>query len=123
MYIILKRCIGILKEYLGKMRCAPNAQSRVAGYFFLGSIPKANHPMKMNGASEVLCTVLKLVAASAAEAELGALFVNAKEANILRLTLEELGHSQPPTPIHTDNSTIEGISMPSAASSERQRGM
>jgi hypothetical protein len=37
-----------------------------------------------------LCTVLKLVAASAAEAELGALFLNAKEAKVMRITLEEL---------------------------------
>jgi hypothetical protein len=54
----------------------------------------------LNGAIEIICTVLKFVAASIAEAELGALFLNAKEAKILRLSLEELGHSQPPTPIH-----------------------
>jgi hypothetical protein len=88
---------------------APNARSQAAGYFFLGSIPENNKPIKINGAIEVLCTVLKFVAASAAKAELGAIFLNAKEAKILRLTLEELGHSQPPTPIHIDNSTTVGI--------------
>ena len=50
-----------------------------------------------------------MVASSAAEAELSALFLNAKEAKILRLTLEELGHKQPLTPIHVDNSTTVGI--------------
>ena len=42
---------------------------------------------------------------SAAEAELGALFLNTKEARIVRLTLAELGHPQPQTPIHIDNTT------------------
>eukprot|EP00957_Ditylum_brightwellii_P190942 14539103-Ditylum_brightwellii.AAC.1 len=47
--------------------------------------------------------------ALAAEAELGALFVNAKEAAALRVTLEELRHLQPATPIQVDNSTAYGI--------------
>ena len=88
---------------------ASKARSRAGGYFFLGSLPKDNQPIKLNGAIYVLCTVLKLVAASAAEAELGALFLNAQEAKIMRLTLDELGHPQPPTPIHIDNSTCVGI--------------
>jgi hypothetical protein len=39
----------------------------------------------------------KLVAGSAAEAKLGALFLNAQEAKVFRLVLAELGHPQPPT--------------------------
>ena len=35
----------------------------------------------------ITCAILKLVAASVAEAELGALFLNAQEARIIRLTL------------------------------------
>ena len=88
---------------------APNAQSRSAGYYFIGSVPKNCQPIKLNGAIHILCTVLKLVASLAAEAELGALFLNSKEDKILRLTLEEIGHKQPPTPIHVDNSTTLGI--------------
>ena len=49
------------------------------------------------------------MAALAAEAELGALFVNAIEAKILRLTLHKLGHPQTHTPIHVDNTTTVGI--------------
>eukprot|EP00804_Cyclotella_cryptica_P017162 CCRYP_003374-RA/>CCRYP_003374-RA protein AED:0.43 eAED:0.43 QI:0/0/0/1/0/0/2/0/194 len=86
-----------------------DAKSRAAGIFFLGSLPKNNQPIKLNSAIAVLCTILKFVAASAAEAELGALFLNAKEAKIMRLTLHELGHPQPPTPTHCDNSTIVDI--------------
>ena len=46
-----------------------------------------------------LSTILKFVVASAAEAELGALFHNVKEARVLRLALQELGQPQPPTTI------------------------
>jgi hypothetical protein len=62
-----------------------------------------------NGAVNVLCTVMREVLASAAEAELAALFHNGREACPLRTTLEELGHAQPATPIQTDNSTAAGI--------------
>eukprot|EP00957_Ditylum_brightwellii_P089696 6831256-Ditylum_brightwellii.AAC.1 len=47
--------------------------------------------------------------ASAAEAELGALFENAKEAVLLRTPLTELGHQQPATTIQVDNSTTHRI--------------
>jgi hypothetical protein len=46
---------------------------------------------------------------SAAEAEFGALYLNAKEAVYLRQILTELGHPQPRTPIQMDNSTAEGV--------------
>ena len=47
--------------------------------------------------------------ASAAEAELGALFLNCQEAVPIRITLEEMGHTQRPTPVQVDNSTVLGI--------------
>ena len=87
----------------------PEARSRVGGHYFLGWLPKDNLPIKLSGAIHVISTILKFVAASAAEAELGALFVNAKEGRVIRLILQELGHPQPPTPIHCDNSTAAGI--------------
>jgi hypothetical protein len=46
---------------------------------------------------------------SAAEAEIGALYLNAREAVYLRQILAEMGHPQPPTPIQTDNTTAEGL--------------
>ena len=46
---------------------------------------------------------------SAAEAELGALYLNVKETVYLRQILHKIGHSQPPTPIQTDNTTAEGV--------------
>ena len=46
---------------------------------------------------------------SAAEAELGALYINAREAVHIRNILEEIGHPQPPAPIQIDNSTAERV--------------
>ncbi len=40
---------------------------------------------------------------------MGALFPNAKGAKVFQLVLKELGHLQPPTPIHIDNTTTVGI--------------
>ena len=87
----------------------PKARSRIGGHFFLGKETEPGKPIYLNGAIHTLCAILKHVVASAAEAELGALFINAKEGKVLRLTLEEMGHTQPPTPIHTDNTTASGI--------------
>ena len=71
---------------------AGQGRSRAGGYFFLGSVPKDSQSIQLNGNIHITCAILKLVAASAAEAELGALFLNAQEAKIIRLTLLELGH-------------------------------
>jgi hypothetical protein len=87
----------------------PHARSCTGGYFFLGSLPINGNPIKLNGAIHITCTILKLVAASAAEAELGALFLNAQEAKVPHLTLNKLGHPQPPTSIHIDITTTVGI--------------
>ena len=67
---------------------APKSRSRAGGHFFLGSVPVNNVPIKLNGTIHSLCTILRFVALSAAEAELGALFLNAREAKILRITLQ-----------------------------------
>jgi hypothetical protein len=45
----------------------------------------------------------------AAESEVGACFQNAQSGAPLSVTLTELGHIQPPTPLRTDNSTTFGI--------------
>ena len=88
---------------------AKDAKSRAAGHFFLGWEPDNKRPIRLNGPILTLCTILKFVAASAAESELGAIFLNAKEAKIIRLALEELSHPQPPTPMHCDNAASAGI--------------
>jgi hypothetical protein len=56
----------------------------------------------------IVSKVLKHVISSAAESEIGAVFINAKEGAVLRTTLEELGHRQPQAPMETDNTTATG---------------
>jgi hypothetical protein len=54
-------------------------------------------------------TIIKAVMSLAAEAELGALFLNAKEGVYLRQILTKMGHSQPRTPTQTNKTTAEGV--------------
>ena len=46
---------------------------------------------------------------SASETEMTSLFYNCKAAIPLRISLEEMGHPQPKTPVVIDNSTAEGL--------------
>jgi len=84
----------------------PKAQSRAGGHFFLSSDTKdpANKGAVLN-----IAQLIKAVMSSAAEAELGALYINAREAVPQRQLLEEMGNPQPPTPMQTDNSTALGV--------------
>jgi hypothetical protein len=62
-----------------------------------------------NGAVMTISQIIKAVLSSAAEAEVGALFINCREAVPARHVLEFLGHKQPPTPMQTDNTTALGV--------------
>ena len=84
----------------------PQARSRAGGHFFLSN--NAAIPQN-NGAVLNIAQIIKNVMSSAAEAELGALYIIAREAVYMRAILKEMGHKQPPTPIQTDNSTAEGV--------------
>ena len=83
-----------------------NSRSRAGGHFYLSN---GDDDSPNNGAILTLATIIKAVMSSAAEAELGALYLNAREAVYLRQILTEMGHPQPRTPIQTDNSTAEGV--------------
>ncbi len=50
-----------------------DAHSHACGHFFMGWSPTDGNPIQLNGAFFTLCTILRFVVASAAEAELGAL--------------------------------------------------
>jgi hypothetical protein len=93
------------------------ARSRAGGTFFLSSFSKDpkvapdpnSTPPPHNGAIHTHCSIMKSVLSSATEAELGALFYNAKDGAMLRTTLESMGHPQQATPIQTDNACASGI--------------
>jgi hypothetical protein len=85
------------------------AKKRSGGFFYMGSSTKTDEKIT-NGAILIISKFLKHVMSLAAEAEIGAVFINAKEGAVLRTTLEELGHPQPPAPMETDNTTATGYS-------------
>jgi hypothetical protein len=60
-----------------------NAHSQACGHFFMGWCADPTNPIKLNGAFFTLCAILRFVVASTAEAKLGALFLNCKQASIL----------------------------------------
>ena len=68
----------------------------------LGDTPKTDgtpNPGKINGPIHIVCMVIRNVMSSAAEAEMGTLFINARKAVYICQILEELGQRQPSTPI------------------------
>jgi hypothetical protein len=88
--------------YLSK----PKACSQAGGHFFLSSgIADSIN----NGAVLNLAQLIKAVMSSAAEAELGALYINVCKAVPQCRTLDEMGHKQTPIPIQTNNTTAIGI--------------
>ena len=82
------------------------ARSRAGAHIFLSE----NEPKpKLNGPVLTIAQIIKTVMASAAEAEMAALYITAKNMIPLRNTLIEMGWPQPQTPIQTDNSTAVGF--------------
>jgi hypothetical protein len=71
-----------------------------------------NGEQQHNSALLTLSTILQMVVASAAKAakaEMGTLFLNAKEGVNIQKTLAEMGHPQPLTPLQIDNTTAHAI--------------
>jgi len=62
------------------------------GLFFLGWKRNTDELMRLNGCILAACGLLKLVAASTAESELGGLLCNMQDETVLPLTLDEMGH-------------------------------
>ena len=67
------------------------------------TMPSPNAPVHVN------CKLLKLVAASSFEAELGGLFHNGQDGEYIRTILNEMGHEQPTTMMVTDNLAANNI--------------
>ena len=85
---------------------ASRARIRAAAHIMLSEddpVPRINGPVL------TVAQVIKMVMSSAAEDELGATFIYAKEMVPLRQTLGEMGWPQPRSPIQVDNSTAVGV--------------
>ncbi|CAJ1934832.1 unnamed protein product [Cylindrotheca closterium] len=84
------------------------ARSRVDGHFYMGSAQQSS--TNLNGPILGLTKIIKAIVSSpAAEAKVGALFYNCKEAISIRTLLTEMDHPQPATPVQVDNSTAVAI--------------
>ncbi len=84
----------------------PKAHSRARGHFFLSSDTTIR---PNNGAVLNIAHIIKNVMSSAAKAELGGLYIMAREAIYIRITLIFLGHKQPPLPLQTDNVMADAV--------------
>ena len=83
------------------------ARSRAAGYTYLGN--DINNRQIIKGLISIIAKIIKRVMSSAAEAEIGALYMSAKQLLPLRETCEKLGHPQPAMPMQIDKNTASGI--------------
>ena len=94
-------------SYLGETR----GRSRIAGFHFLGQQhrPGTIPTTPINGGLLIRSSILDVVVSSAAEAELGGLFENMRDATSLRNILTDMGYPQPASPMQTDNKCADGI--------------
>ncbi len=84
----------------------PKARSRAGGNFFMSDNTK---DPKDNEAILNIAKIIKNIMLFAAEAEIGALFINSRQAIPTQTMLGKMGHPQPPTPIQTNNTTALGF--------------
>ena len=84
----------------------PKARSRSGGHFYM-TTNEDNLPN--NGAVLTVAQIIKNVMTSAADAEIGALYINTWHDIPTRNTLQDMGHPQPPTPMQTENTTALGF--------------
>ena len=87
--------------YLNKSQ----VQSSYTGYFFCGDNQHHNKPLNLDGAILINASILKPIAASAVEAELGTPFHNSQSVQEFRLSPNEMGWHQTATSIICDNTT------------------
>jgi hypothetical protein len=88
--------------YLSKLK----EYSRAGGHFFMfnNTAKPAN-----NGAILTVAPIVKANMSLTAEAEVGALYINCREAISPHHTLKFMGHLQPPPPMQMDNTTALGV--------------
>ncbi len=90
------------ESYLSKSK----ACSRVGGHFFMSN-NTAKPPN--NGAILTIPKTIKAVMSSAAEAKVGALYINCRAPIPACRTLKFMGHPQPRTPMQMDNTGALGV--------------
>ncbi len=95
-------CMHADAAYLNKTQSC----SKAGAHIFLS---EDDPSPRFNGMVLTIATIIKFFMALAAEAELAALFIAAREMVPHRQTLINMGWSQPQSSIQTDNSTTVGV--------------
>ena len=80
------------------------------------SNPPTTRP-RLNGPIHSISRIMSNVMGSAAEAKIGAAYINVQEAVPIRILLLELVHPQPATPIQVYDSTVNGFAKAKVSSS------
>ena len=103
--------IHIDASYLSKLQ----VRSHAGRHYFLGdtlpdmSNPPATRP-RLNVSIHSISRIMSNVMGLAAEAKIGAAYINGQEAVAIHTLPIKLCHPQPATPIQVDNSTSDGFS-------------
>ena len=79
-------------------------------YMLTDSFDDATTLPKSNGPIQSVSNIMDNVMGYAAEAKIGAAYINGREAIPIRTTLQELNHPQPSTKMQVDNTTATGFS-------------
>ena len=83
-----------------------NTRSRTGGHFYMSD----NSPDPLNNGAVIAITqIVKAIMSSVTEAEIGALYINFREAIPARHALEDMGHKHPTTPMQINNTTALGV--------------
>ena len=85
------------------------ARSIAGRYFWLGNKEESPNKIKLNGPFHFLCSLIKLVYTSAAEAELAALFLNSQKGIKMKQALEDMACKQTLMLITINNSIAAAI--------------
>ena len=86
----------------------PKSRSRAGGHFYLDLADEAEEEDPASVPVYNIAQIIRNVMASAADAEIGALFVNSRFAIPARQLLKEMEQPQPPTQIQKDDTTALG---------------
>eukprot|EP00560_Eucampia_antarctica_P004776 CAMPEP_0197841784 /NCGR_PEP_ID=MMETSP1437-20131217/46376_1 /TAXON_ID=49252 ORGANISM="Eucampia antarctica, Strain CCMP1452" /NCGR_SAMPLE_ID=MMETSP1437 /ASSEMBLY_ACC=CAM_ASM_001096 /LENGTH=143 /DNA_ID=CAMNT_0043451585 /DNA_START=706 /DNA_END=1134 /DNA_ORIENTATION=+ len=107
---IIRYIVSVMKLYIhsdASYLSLPKARSRAGGFFFLSDKPvDTTRPLvtrsPLNGPLHIIGKIMCNVMGSAAESEIAASYLVAREAIPIYTTLNELGYTQSVIPIQVD---------------------
>ena len=100
-------------SYAAYLNC-PKTRRRAGGHLLLSNKQlepqKSSKEVQPDGPIQYDCKVPNNAISSVSESEYGSCFQNGQKSAPMQVTLHEMGHTQPATPIQVDNLCADGIS-------------